>query len=244
MKIVDYYSLERETIAISCSLFDRFVAKTSPTQSRDFQLIALTTLYMAVKLNDRKTSSTLKSFVRLGRNQFSDIEIEQMEMNILFTLEWLVNPPTPQAFISHFFEVPSIMILNQSQKRVFLELAVYIIEIMILQAQFIPERNSTIALTSVVLAMSVIDTNHVSYEEQMTSFKSLLSLTKTSLKDISLLCDRFKTVLKDTSIDLNEVSRVLDPENVLYQYEDSETEYHRISYVSPQSMNARPVTPS
>lgn len=241
MKIVDFYSFDRETIAISCSLFDRFISKTSPTESRDFQLIALTTLYIAVKLNERKICNTLESFVRLGKNEFSQNEIVKMETKILFTLEWLVNPPTPQAFTNQFLELLPPGAFTQSQKRAFFELVIYIIEIMVLQAEFIPQKSSTMALTAVVLAMSNIDTNHMSHEEQKVFLSSLMDLTRIRTKDVTLLCKKFQLVLRDANIDLSEVSGVLDPDNLLYVAEV----YERITYTTSPAVNRpRPITPN
>ena len=242
MKIVDFYSLDRETIAISCSLFDRFVSKTSPTESREFQLIALTTLYIAVKLNERKTSNTLESFVRLGKKEFSKNEIMVMETKILFTLEWLVHPPTPQAFTNQFLELLPAGTFTQSQKRVFFELVVYIIEITILQAEFIPEKSSTMALTSILLAMSNIDTTRMSHEEQKKFLSSIMDLTRISSKEVTLLCKKFQLILQDANINLSQVSGILDPDSLLY---DTEEEYHTITYTTSSVVNRpRPITPS
>jgi lipoyl(octanoyl) transferase len=74
---------------------------------KEFQLSAVTTLYLAMKLH-RETNAkdgglpmpSINAFVELGRGLFSIETIESTERSILATLDWLVHPPTTIAFIA------------------------------------------------------------------------------------------------------------------------------------------------
>jgi hypothetical protein len=79
--------------------------------SRTYQLAAMTSLYLAIKLHTdntrsepggfrRKQQFRLESFVELSRGQFDAEDISEMEEIMLETIEWRVHPPTPMLFVS------------------------------------------------------------------------------------------------------------------------------------------------
>ena len=120
--ITDYFALKREVVGIALFYVDRFFTITFegtssshqkvPVTRREFQLVALTGLYLAVKLHGESRQENLGSpsqpsdiiqpFNRLkfslaicasiSRNQFTPSEIEKCERAMLKTLDWHVNP--------------------------------------------------------------------------------------------------------------------------------------------------------
>ena len=79
--------------------------------SRTYQLAAMTSLYIAIKLHPDNTTTEdgmrrrryfkLSSFIELSRGQFDSKDIAHMETNILTALNWKVNPPTPMALVAY-----------------------------------------------------------------------------------------------------------------------------------------------
>jgi Cyclin, N-terminal domain len=80
--------------------------------SRTYQLAAMTSLYLAIKLHtdssdlknnhgSTKRTFRLESFVELSRGQFVPSDICAMEQTILSVTQWRVHPPTPMLLCSY-----------------------------------------------------------------------------------------------------------------------------------------------
>ena len=94
--------------------------------SRTYQLAAMTSLYLAIKLcvtytddqehegsfeslhcmssqhqPNRKIAFRLQSFAELSRGQFVPQDICDMEQSLLATVRWRVHPPTPMLFVTY-----------------------------------------------------------------------------------------------------------------------------------------------
>ena len=128
-KVIDHFRLDREVVSCAMNIFDRFLANIPKTfdvcvcpcpscqrsvDSRTFQLTAMTSLYLAMKLNSDNGSDDcsspsrrlrLFSFVELSRGQFCAEDISEMEKTILKELRWKVHPPTPMTFISYLLRL-------------------------------------------------------------------------------------------------------------------------------------------
>jgi hypothetical protein len=119
-KVVDHFGLDREVVSCGMNIFDRYLASrprsynadTCPCpacqksiDSRFFQLSAMTSLYLAMKMfsdssgeyNSRRLR--LNAFVELSRGQFTAENVSRMESSILQDLKWKVNPPTPMTVV-------------------------------------------------------------------------------------------------------------------------------------------------
>ena len=159
-KIVDHFLLERGVVAIAMDYVDRFLLVHPSTHTMDikmYQLIAMSSLYVAMKLhggNDaggevspwriRRKTFCLKGFVKLSRGQFVPQDVVTMETLILKTLNWKMNPVTTSCFLDSFMDMfpkPSFLFDNntnaQSKKylcmgfHVLHELARYLAELAI-----------------------------------------------------------------------------------------------------------------
>ena len=93
--------MSREIVAISLHLFDRYLATRGNLCTGKLALLAsLTTLHIAVKLNDPKKMK-IETLAGLSRGQFTTKHIEEMEWKVLFALGWRLHPPTEYAYVSH-----------------------------------------------------------------------------------------------------------------------------------------------
>ena len=117
-EVVDYFSLDREAVAIALNFVDRFMVTynrdniQTPFTRERFQLLTVTALYLAIKLHgasfDATTTfamPTLQVFVELSRNRFTGTEIEQMERSILTQLQWKLNPPLTVNFVARLMKL-------------------------------------------------------------------------------------------------------------------------------------------
>lgn len=159
-KVIDHFRLDREVVSCALNIFDRYLALKPKSvsfgscpcpscqrsvDSRSFQLTAMTSLYLAMKIysdNSDEYSSPyrklrLSSFVELSRGQFTAEDITHMEQVILRELQWKVHPPTPMTSVSYLLRLmpPTTYVPYGSQKsydlvlHVLHELARYLTEL-------------------------------------------------------------------------------------------------------------------
>ncbi|CAB9512804.1 diatom-specific cyclin [Seminavis robusta] len=107
--------------------------------SRTYQLAAMTSLYVAIKLHPdnnaltedgmrRKRYFKLESFVELSRGQFGAADICRMEQVILQTLKWRVNPPTPMALVAYLLSLMPPIIDIPSASRPTYDLVLHVLQ--------------------------------------------------------------------------------------------------------------------
>lgn len=115
--VVDSLNLSRETVGISMSILDRYISsgKGKSTEAlRDkhrFQLAAITSFYMAVKLHEPVKLDTCM-VVQLCRGFYTEGAIIEMELDLLHSLEWrlCVSTLTPIEYVRHLMQlVPELM---------------------------------------------------------------------------------------------------------------------------------------
>ena len=96
-RVVDYFRIDREVVALSISFLDRFLAKCRCDRT-SFKLAATTTLNLAVKLLHPCKLGELGILSDLSRGEFEMADVAGMENYILQTLSWQLHPPTSLAF--------------------------------------------------------------------------------------------------------------------------------------------------
>lgn len=99
--VVDSFGMDREVVAVSFNLLDRYIAIESskpgspPITRDDYQLFSMTCLYVAIKILEpipRKLS--VQTLVDMSKNYYSKEIIESTEMEILQALKWRLHAPT------------------------------------------------------------------------------------------------------------------------------------------------------
>jgi hypothetical protein len=165
------------------------------------QLLALTAIYVACKNEGCKCS--LAQFVKLGSGQFTQESIKKMEIELMFSLHWLLNPPLPQDF-SEFYIFQLSKYITQAQTemqakvqdplwhsqtlQVVDEVSTYIIEILVQYDEFKYENASVIGCAVILLSFQDIKSSIMSskYQEQIrVLFLKSLSSTFTNINTTS-----------------------------------------------------------
>ncbi|KAG7345481.1 cyclin-like protein [Nitzschia inconspicua] len=93
--IADYCKLKKDTVASAINTLDRFLDATpcALTDQSVFQLAAMTSMYMSVKLNE-VNGLGMDCMVAFSRGSFSARQYETMEKIIVEACKWYMNPPT------------------------------------------------------------------------------------------------------------------------------------------------------
>jgi uncharacterized CHY-type Zn-finger protein len=231
-RVCDHFHVSREIVAMSFSFLDRFVNLCSCDRSA-FKLAAMTTLYLAAKVNGAHVIS-IHSLAELSRGEFEMSNISEMETIILQTLQWKLNPPTAQSFVSAFYiymPVPQgpVAVAIQQRATFFVELALY-------DYTFVTKERTLMALAAMMNAMEGMNEATVSLQQQA-SFVEVLTMTfglKFSFEEIEATRNRLWYVYSMSA-----------------QYQDDDaitpdmirTEaYHSKHHVAPVSPSTSPVS--
>lgn len=153
--VVDHCNLRRESVAVATYFLDLSACRGLVTCRRDFQLVAMTSLMLSIKLND-STLVKLDSMVKLGRGLFNEEDVIQMETKMLETFNWRVHPPTPVCFMRQFLRLlpPET---SPIARYMIVEVTRFISEISACLYKFIKYPPSSMALAAINVALERID---------------------------------------------------------------------------------------
>lgn len=155
------FELSREVVAVSISLFDRFLATQGNKCNGSLALLtSLTTLHIAIKLHENKKIK-LTTLANLSRGQFGPKHIEDMERRILNALGWKVHPPTHYSFISYLLLLLPQEANSVVRKEIF-ELSRYLSELAVCDSYFVDVNNSTVAFAAMLCVMDDISYSRLS----------------------------------------------------------------------------------
>lgn len=187
-QVVDFCKFRRETVGIGMSYLDRYLCsekgKKALGDRKEYQLVAMTCLYVAIKLHEPLEMET-SLLADLSRGCYTEMEFANMEQKILEAVEWRVNGPTALAFVQHFLKMLPDSLHSGVQLAVW-DYARYQTEMAIADHEFVKLKSSVVGMAATLNAMEGMD--------------SLLLPRKIQEKFI-------RTVVKHTDIDLEEVER-------------------------------------
>ena len=105
-QVSDLCKFQRETVATAMSYLDRFMGTSSSRARRamhdkkEFQLVAVTSVYVAVKLYETLAmDAALLAEICCGC--YTQEDIFEMEWEILESLSWRLNGPSTRAYVNH-----------------------------------------------------------------------------------------------------------------------------------------------
>lgn len=196
-EVVDHFGFDREVVSIALNYLDRVVAlktESSPdgTTKREFQLIAVTSLYIAIKLHGETDSVDgprrklrIDAFVELSRGFFQVEVIEAMERNIIESLDWRLNPPTSLRFIANLLRLLPAWSINEhcsSHATVvgsIYDVARYLSELSVCVSDFSFDfKTSTIAYASILCTLEALqETLPLPYDIRVKFLNDIVEVT-------------------------------------------------------------------
>lgn len=154
-RVVDYFRIDREVVAVSLSFLDRFLANRRCDRT-SFKLAATTTLHLAVKLLYPCKLSDLGILSDLSRGEFEMKDVSEMESHILHVLCWNLHPPSSVAFTTIFldyFFLSGDTGLNSTDLDDVYDVSSFFSELAVCDYYFVSVRASVIALASILNAL-------------------------------------------------------------------------------------------
>lgn len=207
--VVDHCNLRRESVAVATYFLDLASCQSLVNCRRDFQLVAMTSLMLSIKLND-STMVKLDSMVKLGRGLFNEDDVIAMESQILKAFKWHVHPPTPVCFMRQLlrFLPPET---TPVARYMIVEVTRFISEISACLYKFIKYPASTMALSSIMIAMERIDAPTLpkwQREQFVNDVNATTGLDNTSLEVLGAV-EELRVSL-DNNVNLHELMRTID----------------------------------
>lgn len=99
-RVVDASHLDREMVAMTMEMVDRFLSKSEPSlatqflnETVKFQLLVVTALYISIKVSGQVAMGS-DFFAEISRGMYTQDEIEAMESTLLNGLSWNIFAPT------------------------------------------------------------------------------------------------------------------------------------------------------
>ena len=154
-RVVDYFRIDREVVAVSMSFLDRFLT-TCRCDRSSFKLAATTTLHLAVKLLYPCKLADLGILSDLSRGEFDMTDVAEMETHILRSLSWKLHPPTSIAFVSYlldYFFATTKESLSIADYDDIYDVASFFSELSVCDYFFVPFSDSSVALASILNAL-------------------------------------------------------------------------------------------
>jgi len=177
-QLLDTCNINREIVYFSMNLLDRFLSNIISNCNRlecdvdnyiggsQYELASLTALYIAMKLNGSQSQPVrISRFEMLSRRKFTAGDICEMEMKMLTVLSWHVFPPSPAEYVENFISVlcyyhskfqdrpsPAFEQLDPIFDKM-LDISVFLTELAVCDYFFVTEKASTIAFSSMLIAM-------------------------------------------------------------------------------------------
>ena len=219
-QVIDFCKFSRETVGIGMSYLDRFMAtgarraRKAMADRKDYQLAAMTTLYMAIKLNEPLEMET-KLLSDLSRGCYTSVEIATMEIDILGALGWRVAGPTPLAFVRHFLAVglhDTEAAANPALEATLLDFSRFQTELAIGIPALLSVSPSRIALAAILNSMEAIDDVAMNPFERISFYRAIETMSgidpsaKEFLPICSLLMESF---VRNSGIDFKQVATQL-----------------------------------
>lgn len=150
-QVVDHCVIERDVVGIALFYFDKYASCQTPCSESVLQLVAMTSLFLAVKLHStRKISVT--SIVSLGRGCFQVDQILKMELCIMKELHWHLNPPTPSTYSHVVNPILDACTKDAQASYEISELSRYLLELSVCDVYFADKQPSSIAYASILVA--------------------------------------------------------------------------------------------
>mmetsp|Transcript_22898 Transcript_22898/g.41084 ORF Transcript_22898/g.41084 Transcript_22898/m.41084 type:complete len:283 (+) Transcript_22898:51-899(+) len=156
-QVVDHCNIDRDVVSIALSYFDRYLSLQTSIGDSVFQLVAMTSLYLAVKMHSTRKIS-VSSISSLSKGCFRVDQILKMEICIIKSLRWHLNPPTPSMYLNVVNPLFDISVIDPQASFEITELSRYLLELSVCDAYFIDKKPSSIAYAAISVAMEGLPT--------------------------------------------------------------------------------------
>jgi hypothetical protein len=222
-RVVDHFRKPRHVVASAMSFLDRFSSKHADCARGTYQLVAITSLYLALKLEEggRIRDSDYRSqhdlcyrdvLAHLTNDGITFKHILKMEIVLLQTFGFYTNPPLITTFVVDYIELlplmghPDLFFVEEQHKEALVNKANSFTDMAVLDGSLSTARPSLVALACTLNAIRQEELHK--FDEDVATGGSILLTPvligiKTHIRSISkesTACSFFQNVLQDSVI--------------------------------------------
>lgn len=154
-RVIDHCDIDRSVVSIALSYFDRYLSLHTPTSETLIQLVAMSSLYLAVKLHSTRKIS-VSSMASLSQGRLRVDQVLKMELCIIKSLCWRLNPPTPSIYLTVAGPLIDASADGGDTSTNVKELSNYLLELSVCDSGFADKKPSCIAYAAILVAMDVL----------------------------------------------------------------------------------------
>jgi hypothetical protein len=234
--VVDHCNLRRESVAVATYFLDQASCHDLVASRKDFQLVAMTSLMLSIKLND-STMVKLDSMVKLGRGLFDENDVIDMETKMLKAFRWHVHPPTPVCFMRQFLRLLPPEATPVS-RYIIVEVTRFISEISACLYKFVKYPASSMAFAAIIIAMERIDDSTLPLWQRhqfLYNVANQTGLESTSWEVLHAAEDL--RISLENNVNLQDLMRTIDAQCLRANqiHAPTETKDHEMQCTSPSS---------
>lgn len=104
IEVCEVYRLQRDTYYLAQDIVDRYLANSSDLPKNQLQLIGITALFLAAKMEEIYPPK-LSEFAYVTDGACQENEILEKEMSILVALNWDLTPVTANGWLSTYLQI-------------------------------------------------------------------------------------------------------------------------------------------
>jgi hypothetical protein len=150
------YGIHPSTAEAAQSMLDRLatIDKDITEDFEFYQLSCFVCLLIARKMNESRKLFKKSEIQELSRECFSQEELDHMELHVLYSLQWRVQPPTTIGIADALLELIPLELVPD--RAVIQERLHTLLRKAIVDARFLPFKASSIALASILIQLRPI----------------------------------------------------------------------------------------
>lgn len=183
--VVDYCRLQRTAVAAASFFFDVAVRKQLAHTPEEHQLAAATALQLALKTHD---SSIIKldKLVKLGRGQFTEQDVVEMEGRILDSMHWHLHPPSSYCFLRQYERLlPNT--IGQTTRQMINNVTSLACEVTLTDHNYLAYHPSEVSFAAMLMALEMIPHDDLPIVQRQCFLLRMASAAQMDCKSGSIL---------------------------------------------------------
>jgi Cyclin, N-terminal domain/Cyclin, C-terminal domain len=221
------------------SYIDRYMmtntGKNALRDRKTFQLVAMTSLYIAVKIHEPEAMDP-KVISSLSRGAYTEDEVTEMEMNILKALKWRMNPPTAMSFLYQYLSLLTDHGIPEYEMARVNELAKLQIDASVNVHSFVGVNPSSLAFAALSNALSILKLHCPLMKEALAVISKVSNISNDTEEIIKIHFDLFKVIRHTLQQSENSVPSVNSNASKCSGFDGSANCVDRPIHVSPRSV--------
>lgn len=191
VEVSEEYKLNTETLYLAVNYTDRFLSQMSVLRGK-LQLVGTTSMYIAAKYEEISPPD-VHEFVYITDDTYTKKQVLRMEHLLLKVLDFRMNTPTINCFLTHYLRFLKMSGLNTSDKVE--HLARYLAELTLIESDtFLKFLPSQIAASAVYLSLVTLNkkwtksiADELGYDFELTELKECIEALHVSMKNAPTL---------------------------------------------------------